>query len=110
MCQEADIEKPFVSTIYGNECIDKETFFEIYQHELGPDCMAGTSDDGPRDPQYCPPGFEYNFDFCSCISTDTCIISRCSDDKVPNPLKCGECLTTEALEELKVMMTMGFDD
>ena len=75
-CQLADLEKPFVSPVDDSECVSRETYFAFYEHGLGEDCKFenGGGDDGPREPQYCPPGFIYDMEFCSCKPTDECAI------------------------------------
>ena len=69
-----DITKPLVSPIDPNVCINEEEYFAFYEHGLGLDCMVGTADDGPLPIQYCPPAFEYNFEFCECVQKDACVI------------------------------------
>ena len=68
--------------------------------------MAGTDDDGPKDPFYCPPDYLFDYDLCECLSTTPCFIP-CPPPSQPNPIKCGECLDPEFFESL---FDTGLDD
>ena len=66
--RETSIDTPVESPLDGT-CISEADYFAVYYHTLGPDCLLDTPDDGPKDPDYCPPGFAYDMDFCQCLTT-----------------------------------------
>ena len=97
-CAGEDINTPVESPLNGPLCIGEDEYFAIFDHELGPDCLAGTADDGPKDPKYCPPQYEYNEEVCACSLRDC--FSLCLDALYPNPLECGDCITKAELDAL----------
>ena len=108
-CSKIDINTPVENPLNGPTCISEEEYLSIFNHELGPDCLLGTQDDGPKDPQYCPPQYEYNLDLCQCILRDDCL-TLCLVPLVPNPLECGQCLTEAEYDALKEDAHDGLDD
>ena len=92
-CYEQDPNTPIENPLDGDLCIGFEELLDIYNHNLGPDCICGTSDDGPKDEFYCPPGYEYDYNLCQCKPTTECFALCENILEVPNPLVCGECLS-----------------
>ena len=82
-------------------------YFAFFNHELGPDCIVGTADDGPKDKFQCPPNYEYDYQICNCISKVECY-SHCQNSKQRNPLSCGECIDGNDLNDL--YQHEGLDD
>jgi hypothetical protein len=76
--QNEGIDVPNENPLNGDLCISDIDYFAIYEHNYGPDCTFGTEDDGMKDQYYCPPGFEYDFEWCHCLSTDFCPV-LCAD-------------------------------